>query len=340
MLEDFDYGAELTESHSHIKKWPTDGLKVALVDADLIPHIVCYAVDAIMQAKAEWRVETGECKELKDTPEFETVCEKMCMVYNDWIRRAGCDSAIPYLTQSDKNFRVNLAFTKPYKGQRKKEKPFFFEELKQFFIDELGGILSDGDEADDLISIEAWRRNKEFTDAGGILGSPSHKELCDFVIVSSDKDSRITPGAHYDPEVRRHTFSDYLGWFEPEWGEGGKLKKLRGCGQKFFYSQLIVGDTADNYPGIPRVGIVKAYEALEGCKTEKELFLAVLSLYKAKYGEEFVAHNYRGGHLVVKAVDMMHEQGRLAHMSRYPGDIWRADKCPVLDGSEESLWSL
>lgn len=339
MLDNFDFGAELSEEVNHIKRWPTEGNRVALIDADLLPHIVCYAIDTITQLKAENRVESGDCPSLKDTPEFMVVAEKMCMVYNDWVKRAGCDAAIPYLTKSETNFRVGLAFSKKYKGQRK-EKPFFFAELKQFFMDELGGVLSETDEADDLISIEAWRRNQQFVDAGVVLGSGSHKELCDFVIVSIDKDSRITPGAHYDPDTRRHTFGDYLGWFEPEWKPDGKLKKLRGCGQKFFYSQLIAGDATDNYPGIPRKGIVLAYELLEGCKSEKELFEAVLGAYKDKYGTGPTPQpNYRGGTRSLRAIDLMHEQGRLAHMSRYPGDIWRKDKSPIIWGDEEGLWS-
>lgn len=336
---EFDFGAELAEEQSSVKLWPTEGNKVALVDADLIPHIVCYAVDGIMQARAEQRVREGECATLSDTPEFDRVKEKMCQVYNDWVRRSGCDAAIPYLTRSDTNFRNGIAFTKKYKGQRP-PKPFFFAELKQFFLDHLGGVMSEIDEADDLISIAAWDRLRALEAAGVTIGSPRHKEFSDFVIVSSDKDSRITPGEHYDPEQRRHTFGDYLGDLEPQWKDDGKLKKLRGYGQKFFYAQLITGDATDNYPGIPRKGEVAAYEALAGCKTEEEMFKAVLGMYKEKYGDAHIAINYRGGSATLRAVDMMHEQGRLAHMSRFSGDVWRKDKCPVLDGEDTSLWKL
>lgn len=338
MLDQFDYGTTLAEEELVRKRWPTVGEKVALVDADLIPHIICYAVNSLMQARAESRIERGECKTLTETPEFQQVADKACMLYNLWIRSAGCDAAIPYMTDSASNFRIGLAFTKQYKGQRK-EKPFFFAELKAFMIETLGCIVSNGDEADDLIAIEAHRRNQQFVAAGVKLGSAAHKELCDFVIVSSDKDSRITPGAHYDPRNKRHTFGDELGWFEVEWKPDGKLKDLKGCGLKFFYSQLIVGDSADNYPGIPFKGAPLAYELLNGCTSEKELFVAVLGAYKKKYGTQpTLQDNYRGGSRMMTAIERMHEQGRLAHMSRFPGDIWRSDKAPILWGDKEELW--
>lgn len=339
MLDSFDYGTELAEVESVRKVWPREGNKTGLVDADLIPYRICHGVKPIMQAQMEHLVESGKCKTLSDTPQFQDLADKACSIYNSWLTAAGCDSAIPYLTHSESNFRIGLAFSRKYKGERK-PKPFLFTEIKDFIMQQMDCILSDGDEADDLIAIEATRRNQPFIDAGITLGSQQHKDLCDFVIISSDKDSRITPGAHYDPYHKRHTFGDYLGWLEPVWDKDGKLKELKGCGQKFFYSQLIVGDAADNYQGIPFKGATLAYEVLSSCQTEEELFKAVLAQYKKKFGFLLtMADNYRGGSRMLTAIERMHEQGRLAHMSRYPGDIWRADKAPILWGDKEELWT-
>lgn len=339
MLDEFDFGADCAEAVSHIKVWPTEGTKVALVDADLIPYIVCYAVTPVMEARARYRVESGECASLSETMEFEEMKEKMCSVYNSWVTEAGCDAALPYLTNSEKNFRLKLAFSRQYKGTRQKEKPFFFKELKEFFIQHLQGILSDGEEADDLISIEAHRRNNLLKGQGIEIGSPTHREFADFVIVSSDKDSRITPGPHYDPEKRIHTFGTVLGELEPEWKPDGKMKKLRGSGLKFFYAQLIIGDSTDNYTGIPRKGDVFAYNLLDNCRSEKELFYAVLGAYKDHYGEGVIIENYRGGKRLCTPYELMLEQGRLAWMQTYKGELWRSDRSPVLWGAEASEWS-
>lgn len=362
-LDTFDYGADLSEAHTHIKVWPTEGNRTALVDADLIPYKICFAIDSLFELKARSRVEDGEVSSLKETPEFTELCERMCSIYNGWVIAAGCDSAIPYLTASDNNFRLDIAFSRPYKGQRKKEKPPFFYELKEFFITSLGGVLSDGEEADDLISIEANRRNSILEKQGVVLGSPSHKEFCDFVICSSDKDLRIPSGHHYDPYCNRLSFGTPIGELEPVW-EGSKIKKIKGSGLRFFYAQLLTGDSIDNYTGIPRYRLADVYSELSQLNTEKELYTSVLNSYKRKYGEGIDVLNYRGTKKYfqayvddfgkpppafkewegrsarVTAYGLMLEQGRLAHMQRFKGDIWRGDgksTCPL--GGDINLWS-
>ena len=333
----FDFGAELSQPETNIKVWPTEGQRVALVDADLIPYKVGYSIDPIVACRAAYRVEKGECQSLKDTPEFEDALEKMCLIYNDWVQTAGCDAAIPYLTLSENNFRNAIAFSKPYKGQRKSEKPPFFAELKTYFIEQLGGVLADGEEADDLISIEANERNRQLAAQGVELGSKVHQEFCDFVIISSDKDSRITCGWHYDPDKQRKTFGTVLGELEPDWKDGS-IKKLKGSGLKFFYAQMIMGDQADNYAGIPRKGPKFVYDLLAELKSEKELYYAVLGAFKGHYGETCIAKNYRGGKRELTAYQMMLEQARLAHMQTFKGDIWRANS-HLPSGEEAAEWN-
>ena len=43
-------------------------------------------------------------------------------------------------------------------------------------------------------------------------------------------------------------------------------------GLRFFYTQILTGDNADNIPGIYRVGPVKAAKMLADAKTELELY--------------------------------------------------------------------
>ena len=50
-------------------------------------------------------------------------------------------------------------------------------------------------------------------------------------------------------------------------------------GLKFFYKQILTGDTADNIVGLYKVGQVKADKMLEGCETEEDLWDAVLKAY-------------------------------------------------------------
>jgi hypothetical protein len=69
-----------------------------------------------------------------------------------------------------------------------------------------------------------------------------------------------------------------------------------------FYTQLLVGDRADNIPGVSQIGKVKASRILEKCKTEDDLFDAVRYCYNND--------------------DLMYLYGRLLWILRKEGDIW------------------
>lgn len=362
MFDNFDFGAEVSEKVDPVRVWPTEGSVVGLVDADLLPYQIAYGLDPIKVLRAQNRVDSGDCLSMSETPEFLDAAESMAIRMNKWLEAAGCDAALPYMTKSDTNFRLDVAFSKPYKGQRNKEKPPFFYELREFLVTRMGAIMSDGEEADDLISIEAERRNKLLEEQGIILGSPTHKEFCDFVIISSDKDSRITSGRHYDPYYLKMTFGTPLGELEPVYKDDGKIKSIKGSGLKFFYAQLLTGDSIDNYTGIPRFRLQKVYDLLGQLKSEQELYYAVLNEYKLKYGNGIEVENYRGTKkylddylddfgtpppdynkwkgkkAFMTPYQLMVEQGRLAHMQKFKGDIWRAN-CKLPSGGDLGAWS-
>ncbi|WYM31503.1 5'-3'exonuclease [Erwinia phage VL73] len=343
-LAEFDFGAELSEAIDHIKVWPKDGEMTALVDGDLLPYIIGYSIPELMLFQAEKRVREGECQKLSDTPEFEQVKQKLCMTMNRWITSAGCDSAYIYMTDSAKNFRINVAIQRQYKGNRKSEKPPFFYESREFMIEHLGAILSDGEEADDLITIHLWTEFNRLKAAGVELGSASHKQLASLVVCSKDKDLAISCGWHLDVTKYELTWVTYLGELYPRWNVSKKTGKssidqIKGDGIKFFYAQMLLGDGVDNYTGIPRMLKRDIYDLLNPCKTEEELYYAVLSAYNKKYSEQgCLIENYRGGSRHMKPYEIMVEQGRLAHMQRHKGEVWRA-KVSIPLGSDASSWN-
>lgn len=381
-------GAPIYEKPASYKLWPTSGEFTALVDADLLPYIVGYTTEEAKYAKALLRVEEGECSSVTETPEFEDAADQLDWTINHWVESAGADSAVLYVTDSPGNFRLNVAFTKPYKGQRPPEKPPFFHELKAHLIDNHNAVIAFKEEADDLIVTEMHTRHRDIVDQGAELGSSTHKRFSDVIAVSSDKDLRICPGWHYDPTKQDKVWVDVLGWLDPVyktkevtnyeyrtlcvlhdlWHEGcmshagespctparfvkGKRKgekkrkrikngtvtsqyvdKLRGAGLKFFYAQLLMGDDADNYPGAPGVGKTRAFEVINPCKTEEEMYNAVLQEYLKVYGSSHVAHNHRGGSCTLTHEQRMVEQGRLAHMRRETGEVWNSEVfCPAGD---------
>jgi hypothetical protein len=393
----FDYGVSenrMGVSNHPISFWKTEGEMTALVDADMIPYMVGYTSTFEEYLRFQNNVKPFESEIWKDK------LSQVCFLLDSWVSSAGCDSAILYLTDSANNFRLDIGTVKEYKGQRKEEKPPFFSEIKTWLHEVYGSVMSVRCEADDCISMEAWKRHKKFFDENGVVFDDSHKHFIDFVIVSKDKDLKIIPGLHQppgedkriwvtptgslDPVYKESEVDNYEDWpvfsgspQDPKWlfvmrntptgispspyidmqigkkgddwikdfiwcnidsnlrvyeqdkflkgknkGSGkfkrvktGKvpsfsLKKLAGTGLKFFYAQLIMGDSVDNYPGIPGAGQKKALEILEGKDTELEMFHAVLSEYTSYYRHTDVA------------IERLIEQARLAHMQTYEGELW------------------
>lgn len=343
-LDSFDFGAELSEELNHIRVWPKLGEMTALIDGDLLPYIIGYAVPDIMWLRAQNRVESGSCASISETPEFEEIKQKLCMTLNRWVTQAGCDSAYIYMTDSAKNFRLNIAIQRQYKGTRRSEKPPFFYESRAFMIEHLGAILSDGEEADDLITIHMNSEHNRLRENGIAIGSPVHKEVSALVCVSKDKDLAITSGWHLDVGKGELHWVTVLGELHPRWTTSKKTGKtsidqIKGTGLKFFYAQMLLGDGVDNYTGIPRMLKRDIFDLLDPCKTEAELYYAVLGAYERKYTKQgSYIENFRGGGRLMKPYEIMHEQGRLAHMQRFKGEVWRSEKVPVLLGSDPDLW--
>jgi hypothetical protein len=174
------------------------------------------------------------------------------------------------------NFRDALAVTKPYKGNRENSKPFHFDNLTEYMLATYNCNMSVGIEADDTMSIEQ-NKIKDY----------------ETVICSRDKDLRITAGWHYSWECGKSSsigplFVETLGHLEIL--DNGKLF---GTGLKFFYAQMLMGDTVDNIQGIYRYGPMKAYELLKDCETEEEMFMEVYEVYYEKLGKKDYRDYYK-----------------------------------------------
>lgn len=209
----------------------------------------------------------GECWATEPSTLYLTGDRKLLVSLNRKRKHEG----LPPL-EFKENFRKEIAKTKEYKGTRKTEKPFHFDNLREYMLANYDVVIAQGLEADDLISIE-------LTKAGDKL---------DVICCTRDKDLRMVPGMHY-------------GWpcgAQPQYGpkrvtELGELfyneekNKLTGDGILFFYSQLITGDKVDNIPGLPGAGDKKAWELLRGCPDSIEADIRVSGLYEDKFGESW-----------------------------------------------------
>lgn len=152
------------------------------------------------------------------------------------------------------NFRTEIAKTAPYKGNRKAPKPKHYDALREYLLKDWEFELVEGQEADDAIGIRAYELDPE-----------------EFSICTIDKDLDMIRGNHYN--FVKDLFYDVT--------EEEALFN--------FYKQILTGDRVDNIIGLKGIGDVKAKRILEECKSEKEMYLAVLEAYEGN--EERVLEN-------------------------------------------------
>lgn len=197
---------------------------------------------------------------------------------NKQRERAGEDKVV-YL----ENFREKAATTRTYKGNRSKVKPFHYKNLVIHILSSHPyHVAENGIEADDAMCIYQMKSPPLTT-----------------VICSRDKDLKQCPGLHYSWEIANQPAK---GPFEVS--EFGRLtKEIRqrktkkgeiinetkyyGDGKKFFYFQMLTGDTTDNIIGVMGRGSAFAYNLLNDASTERECYELAAEVYVKFFGDEW-----------------------------------------------------
>lgn len=181
-----------------------------------------------------------------------------------------------HLTSSDckKNNRGTILSAKPYQGQRSgKAKPSLLEPLRQAMAQPMHW-LPDWD--------VQFHRDVEADDA---MITQSYQLKDDGVVWSDDKDLCLTPYLYWDQELGIiERLENPVGYLVKKYTPAGALK-IWGRGVKFFWCQMLMGDSADNVVGIKKLdgrlcGKDGAYQALKDLNTEAELSNFVVSAYK------------------------------------------------------------
>ena len=147
-----------------------------------------------------------------------------------------------YLTGKT-NFRNEIAVTAPYKGNRTSAKPKHFDIIREYMLNAWDFKLSDGEEADDLISIAHVEHNYES------------------VIASIDKDFLQLKGKHWN-------------FVKREMKEVTEQEALIN-----FYMQVLTGDKVDNIIGLKGIGPVKAAKILNGRESAADMYSACIEAY-------------------------------------------------------------
>lgn len=280
--------------------------RIGLIDADCVAYWAAAGCDD-MPVQAALR-------KVKDR--MESICDQL---QTDEIR---C-----YLTGKN-NFRDDIATYQIYKGNRYdkdgnriKPQPKWLSACRLLLITDFAAELVGGQEADDALGIAQMKCNAD----------PEWESI----ISSIDKDLRIIPGLHHDMTSGYIESMDEFGYLEID-----AKKKVRGGGLMFFYAQLLMGDTADWIPGLPKVtqemknefegvkrlggcGQKAAYAVLHDAETEWDLYERVLFCYSSYWnGDRFYVNWRTNQEVYPEPEQMLREQGRLLWMRHKEGELW------------------
>ena len=172
------------------------------------------------------------------------------------------------------NFRKELTRNHPlvpeYKAGRP-PKPAWFWKAAEYLISRWHFVLVDEIESDDAICI-CNKRFKKPTVVG-------HKEILLHPVMSThDKDYMQVVGTHFDFVTHVWREVDPIGkvWVDDK-------GKIRGYGVRFFWSQMITGDSTDNVIGIRNARKKLVVETLMSTDSFDELEALVQQWYIDKY---------------------------------------------------------
>lgn len=173
---------------------------------------------------------------------------------------------------SHKRMRYAIATRKPYQGQRKSVKPKNWPFLRAVLEDLDYSVSWTDREADDAIAHDAYSHDGQV------------------FIASEDKDMRMLPGMHVN-------MKDYELTHVPRHCWDTKDSKGRQFGLKWFYLQMLHGDSVDNIPGLEKwvnpkgkpvlCGEKTAAKILEYCPDATAAHNTVAFAYQDYYGHEW-----------------------------------------------------
>ena len=250
-------------------------MKKALIDADVLVYYAanhsqtnCYDIinskgevlathntkryansgleDLMAFGQEEFEIVTGEVI----LAPWRTCEEYIDKFIKDITRNAKCDSFELHLS-GEGNFRKEVAVTKPYKGNRTGERPFYYSRVRKYLTEKYDALMSVNEEADDTLAIA------QMADIDGT------------VICTVDKDLYMITGGKYD--FKREELS-YVTEYD---------------GFRAMQYQMLVGDRVDNIQGVPKVGKVTAHKVLDANEDIDKAWVEIAKAYKKAYGDDY-----------------------------------------------------
>lgn len=209
------------------------------------------------------------------------------------LAEVGATEYRSFISDSANNYRLKIF--PEYKANRVQPKPKHYQLIKDYIYSDWGGELAFEQEADDALGIEQ---------------SKCFSENYESVICSIDKDLHQIPGKHYN-FVKKELY---------------EVTEAEGI--KFFYQQLLTGDTVDNIKGCPGIGAVKSAKLLSLVDNAEDYYKVVKTAYKVAFDKLFEISDDELEELIITT-------GQLLWIRKKENEFWLPPKCSTLNVQSE-----
>lgn len=252
----------------------------ALIDGDIITYLIGYTTELEDVEEAQWRTDA--------------------FIDNIILATGATDYKVYLSDSSENNFRYKV--NPEYKAHRTQPKPVHYDAIKEYLITKHKAKIAYGMEADDSLAIEQSIQNYVYH---SMLLSGKQEGCSKSIICTIDKDMDMVPGLHYSWPIYR----------KGEIVREGRIYTVtEDEGLRFFYKQMVVGDTSDNIRGIDGLGPKKTEKLFEGVPTEK-LVDIVAQEYDVQWGDRWYEEMVKNSKLLW--IKRSEEENELTPVERY-----------------------
>ena len=239
------------------------------------------------------------------TPEpVENIYHTVKVMAQNIADKAGCEDYKLVLSGKN-NFRDDIPLPKKYKGNRVDTlRPILLPDARQYIQHVMKGIVTDGYEADDFLSMMVYE------------GVKSNRKI---IQATTDKDARQCNGwlFNWDKDTAPR-FIKGNGFLRYEDSD------VYGEGHLWLLYQVLQSDPADNYRGADisgkKFGVKAAFDILSKAKSIKEAYSLLYNQYLAWYPDVVEYVDWTGTTQHKTALEIAEMYWQCARMLRYEND--------------------
>lgn len=221
---------------------------------------------------------------------------------DDILKTCGCKTYSALIGSGD-SWRVEASTLLKYKGNRAHVvKPYHYDAVVNYLVQKYKAEVVTDIEVDDRLVMDTWGKPGTFS-------------------VAREKDIYSSAMHFFDYSHPGKGIQNGNQFGELYLNDKGEVK---GIGRKHLLFQVCSLDSSDNYQANVfsdiKWGPKSAYDALNSCKNDKELFQAAYDVFKHLYPKPKVVQGWRGNDIEIDALYVMQECLTMAHMLRAAND--------------------